>query len=68
MIELSINGEARQFDGDPEMPLLWYVRDELQLTGSKYGCGVGLCGACTVHVDGQAQRSCTFTMADAAGA
>jgi isoquinoline 1-oxidoreductase alpha subunit len=68
MIELSVNGEARQFDGDPDMPLLWYVRDELQLTGSKYGCGVGLCGACTVHVDGQAQRSCTFTMADAAGA
>ena len=68
MIELSINGEARQFDGDPEMPLLWYIRDELQLTGSKYGCGVGLCGACTVHVDGQAQRSCTFTVGAAAGA
>ncbi len=67
MIELSVNGETRQFDGDPEMPLLWYVRDELQLTGSKYGCGVGLCGACTVHVDGEAQRSCTYTMADAAG-
>ncbi len=67
MIELRVNGEARQFDGDPEMPLLWYVRDELQLTGSKYGCGIGLCGACTVHVDGQAQRSCTMTVADAAG-
>ena len=67
MIELSVNGEARQFEGDPEMPLLWYLRDELQLTGSKYGCGVGLCGACTVHVDGEAQRSCTYSMADAAG-
>ncbi|MEL6964615.1 MAG: (2Fe-2S)-binding protein [Pseudomonadota bacterium] len=67
MIELTVNGEARQFDGDPEMPLLWYLRDELQLTGSKYGCGIGLCGACTVHVDGQAQRSCTYSMQDAAG-
>jgi len=67
MIELSVNGEARQFDGDPEMPLLWFVRDELKLTGSKYGCGIGLCGACTVHVDGQAQRSCTMTVGDAAG-
>lgn len=67
MIELRVNGEARQFDGDPEMPLLWYLRDELQLTGSKYGCGIGLCGACTIHVDGQAQRSCTYTVGDAAG-
>ena len=67
MIELSVNGEARQFDGDPDMPLLWYLRDELQLTGSKYGCGIGLCGACTIHVDGQAQRSCTYSMKDAAG-
>ncbi len=67
MIELRVNGEARQFDGDPDMPLLWYVRDELQLTGSKYGCGIGLCGACTVHVDGEAQRSCSMTVADAAG-
>ena len=68
MIELSVNGEARQFDGDPDMPLLWYLRDELQLTGSKYGCGIGLCGACTIHVDGEAQRSCTYSVADAAGA
>lgn len=67
MIELRVNGEARQFDGDPEMPLLWYLRDELQLTGSKYGCGIGLCGACTVHVDGDAQRSCSMTVADASG-
>jgi isoquinoline 1-oxidoreductase alpha subunit len=67
MIEITVNGEARQFDGDPETTLLWYLRDELQLTGSKYGCGVGLCGACTVHVDGQAQRSCTMSVSDAAG-
>ncbi len=58
MIQLKVNGTVRQFDGDPDMPLLWYVRDELQLTGSKFGCGIGLCGACTVHVNGEAQRSC----------
>lgn len=67
MIELRVNGETRRFDGEPDMPLLWYLRDELKLTGSKFGCGVGLCGACTVHIDGQAQRSCTTTVADAAG-
>lgn len=67
MIQLKVNGTARQFDGDPDMPLLWYVRDELQLTGSKFGCGVGLCGACTVHVNGEAQRSCVTRMGDAAG-
>ena len=50
------------------MPLLWYLRDELQLTGSKFGCGMGLCGACTVHVNGQAKRSCSMPMKDAAGA
>jgi isoquinoline 1-oxidoreductase subunit alpha len=57
----------RSFDGDPEMPLLWYLRDQLQLTGSKYGCGIGLCGACTVHVDGAATHSCLMTMSSAAG-
>ena len=67
MIQLTINGTAKQFDGDPEMPLLWYLRDMLELTGAKYGCGMGLCGACTVHVDGQAARSCVTTMKDAAG-
>lgn len=67
MIQLKVNGTARQYDGDPEMPLLWYVRDELQLTGSKFGCGVGLCGACTVHVNGEAQRSCVTRMSDIAG-
>lgn len=53
-------------DGDPEMPLLWYLRDELELTGTKYGCGMGLCGACTVHVNGEAARSCLTSMKAAA--
>jgi isoquinoline 1-oxidoreductase alpha subunit len=67
MISLRVNGEDRQFDGDPNMPLLWYLRDELALTGSKYGCGIGFCGACTVHVDGEATRSCITAMADSEG-
>ena len=58
MVKMKINGVERSFDGDPEMPLLWYLRDELGLTGSKFGCGMGLCGACTVHLDGAAIRSC----------
>jgi isoquinoline 1-oxidoreductase alpha subunit len=62
MITLKVNGAGRQFDGDPEMPLLWYLRDELKLTGTKYGCGEGYCGACTVHVDGAAARSCQSSM------
>ena len=66
MIQLNINGIAQSFDGDPEMPLLWYLRDILGLTGSKFGCGVGLCGACTVHINGQATRSCVTRMRDAA--
>jgi isoquinoline 1-oxidoreductase subunit alpha len=67
MIELRINGVARKFDGDPEMPLLWYLRDELDLTGTKFGCGMGLCGACTVHVNGTAARSCLTSLQNAAG-
>lgn len=67
MIELKVNGTAESFSGDPEMPLLWYLRDVLGLTGSKFGCGVGLCGACTVHVNGQAKRSCVTAMRDTAG-
>ena len=67
MIELSVNGEGRQFNGDPNMPLLWYVRDELGLTGSKFGCGAGLCGACTVHVGGEAVRGCITPVSEAAG-
>jgi isoquinoline 1-oxidoreductase alpha subunit len=58
MIKLKVNGVERSFDGDPDMPLLWYLRDELGLTGSKFGCGLGLCGACTVHQNGAAVRSC----------
>jgi isoquinoline 1-oxidoreductase alpha subunit len=66
MIQLNVNGTTQSFDGDPEMPLLWYLRDILGLTGSKFGCGVGLCGACTVHINGQATRSCVTRMRDAA--
>ena len=64
---MRVNGVSRQFHGDPNMPLLWYLRDELGLTGSKYGCGAGLCGACTVHVDGEAMCGCQTAIADAAG-
>jgi isoquinoline 1-oxidoreductase subunit alpha len=67
MIKLKVNGVSRQFDGEPDMPLLWYLRDELQLTGTKYGCGEGLCGACTVHVNGSASRSCLIPMQAVAG-
>ena len=58
MIKLKVNGANRQFDGDPEMPLLWVLRDELDLKGTKFGCGMGLCGACTVNVNGQPTRAC----------
>lgn len=67
MIQLKVNGTAHQFDGDPDMPLLWYLRDILDMTGTKFGCGVGLCGACTVHVNGAATRSCSLPMKQAAG-
>ena len=58
MVTFKVNGTDRSFDGDPDMPLLWYLRDDLRLTGTRFGCGAGLCGACTVHVDGLAVRSC----------
>ena len=69
MATLVVNGESRSFDGDPSMPLLWYLRDVAGLTGTKYGCGVGACGACTIHLDGVAVRSCmtTIDMADGKG-
>jgi len=57
-VKVNVNGEARELDIDPEMPLLWAIRDHLQLTGTKFGCGMALCGACTVHIDGQPTRSC----------
>ncbi|MCU7555830.1 (2Fe-2S)-binding protein [Alteromonas sp. ASW11-19] len=66
-MKLTINGKSRQYDGDPQMPLLWYLRDELHMTGTKYGCGMSLCGACTVHIDGQPTRSCTLPMAAVSG-
>ena len=62
MVNLTVNGASRSFDGDDDMPLLWYLRDELRLTGTRFGCGAGLCGACTVHVDGQAVRACQTQM------
>jgi len=67
MVKLRINGQEQSFDGDASMPLLWYLRDELGLTGTKFGCGAALCGACTVHVDGQATRACITAMNDVAG-
>ncbi|HYO80904.1 MAG TPA: (2Fe-2S)-binding protein [Bryobacteraceae bacterium] len=62
MIEVLVNGQSRKFAGDGDMPLLWYLRDELQLTGTKFSCGMGLCGSCTVHLDGEAVRSCVTPM------
>ena len=62
MIQLTVNGEAHTYEGEGDLPLLWYLRDFLGLTGSKYGCGKGLCGSCTVHLDGQAIRSCSVSM------
>jgi isoquinoline 1-oxidoreductase alpha subunit len=67
MVKLRVNGQERSFDGDNTMPLLWYLRDELGLTGTKFGCGIAACGACTVHVDGEAIRSCTTQISDVEG-
>ena len=67
MITFTINGKQQRYDGDPEMPLLWVLRDELNLKGTKFGCGMGLCGACTIHVNGEPVRSCVMSAADAAG-
>jgi len=67
MITLKINGETHRFDGDPEMPLLWFLRDVLQMTGTKFGCGKGLCGSCTIHVNGIQMQSCVTTVGSAEG-
>jgi isoquinoline 1-oxidoreductase subunit alpha len=66
-VSLNVNGHAHHVQADPQTPLLWVLRDEIGLTGTKYGCGVAQCGACTVHVDGQAMRSCVAPVATVAG-
>jgi isoquinoline 1-oxidoreductase subunit alpha len=67
MATLRVNGQERAYDGDPSMPILWYLRDELSLTGTKFGCGAALCGNCTVHLNGEAIRSCSTPMSAATG-
>jgi isoquinoline 1-oxidoreductase alpha subunit len=67
MIKLNVNGRVENVDVEPEMPLLWVLRDELKLPGTKYGCGVAQCGACTVHIDGQAVRSCVTPIGSVGG-
>lgn len=68
MIEFTLNGQNVSLDAEPDTPLLWVLRDEAGLTGTKFGCGIGMCGACTVHVGGRATRSCITTLADVEGA
>ena len=67
MVTLKVNGKAHTLDIEPDMPLLWAIRDEIGLTGTKFGCGIAQCGACTVHIDGVAMRSCSIPVATAAG-
>ena len=67
MITLNVNGQSHQLDVSPEMPLLWAIRDKLNLTGTKFGCGHAMCGACVVHLDGEAARSCSIMVGEAAG-
>ena len=67
MTSLTVNGKAYQVDVEPDTPLLWAIREQLQMTGTKFGCGAGLCGACTVHVNGEAVRSCQTSVSDALG-
>lgn len=66
-ISISVNGKAQQVDAPAEMPLMWLLRDTLGMTGTKFGCGVGLCGACTVHVDGKAAKACVVTVGELSG-
>jgi len=67
MVKLTINGTSHDVDVEPDTPLLWVIRDSIGLTGTKYGCGIAQCGACTVHIDGKAVRSCSLAVSDAAG-
>ncbi len=67
MISLDINGKSYQVNVEPDVPLLWVIRERLQLTGTKFGCGIGMCGSCTVHIDGKAQRSCQTPVGSAQG-
>ena len=67
MISLTVNGKVHRVEVSDDTPLLWVIRDNLKLTGTKYGCGIGECGACTVHVDGEAQRSCSITVGEVKG-
>jgi isoquinoline 1-oxidoreductase alpha subunit len=67
MLTLDINGKSTRVDADPDTPLLWVLRDTLKLTGTKYGCGMALCGACTVHIDGKSIRSCVTPVSSVAG-
>ena len=67
MVKIKVNGVERELDVDPAMPLLWALREELQITGTKFGCGVGVCGACTVHLDGTPVRSCVVPVSQTAG-
>jgi isoquinoline 1-oxidoreductase alpha subunit len=67
MISLTVNGIGYPLDVEPETPLLWVIRDELGLTGTKFGCGIAQCGCCTVHIDGEAMRSCSIAIGDVAG-
>jgi isoquinoline 1-oxidoreductase subunit alpha len=66
-IDLKVNGKDVQFAGEPDTPLLWALREELRLTGTKFGCGIAACGACSVHIDGQIARSCSIAISDVAG-
>jgi isoquinoline 1-oxidoreductase subunit alpha len=66
-IQLIVNGTERSLDVEPDMPLLWVLREQLELTGTKFGCGIAACGACTVHLDGRAVRSCTLPVSAAGG-